>query len=129
METNLKKLLEEFLANEGYRYEETDFGLAFKDDGLHVLFLDVEGDERYFTLLLPGIYEMNEDNELEVLRAVNKVSGDFKVVKAYVTDNGNVNVAFQILADSTPVVEDFVPRALHMLKQAREDFYRYLGLD
>ena len=126
--SNLKSLLIEFLAEEGYRYNETDFGLEFKSNGLTILFINSSNDEQIFQLILPGIYEMNDENELAVLQAVNKVSYEFKVVKAYVDNDNDVNVSFQILADSTPELNELMPRAIRMLEQARADFYHNLGV-
>ena len=126
--TNLKSLLIEFLAEEGYRYNETDFGLEFKSNGLTILFINSSNDEQIFQLILPGIYEMNDENELAVLQATNKVSYEFKVVKAYVDNDNDVNVSFQILADSTPELNELLPRAIRMLEQARADFYHNLGV-
>lgn len=126
--SNLKSLLIEFLAEEGYRYNETDFGLEFKSNGLTILFINSSNDEQIFQLILPSIYEMNDENELAVLQAVNKVSYEFKVVKAYVDNDNDVNVSFQILADSTPELNELLPRAIRMLEQARADFYHNLGV-
>ena len=126
--SNLKSLLIEFLAEEGYRYNETDFGLEFKSNGLTILFINSSNDEQIFQLILPGIYEVNDDNELAVLQATNKVTYGFKVVKAYVTNSKSVDVSFQILADSTPELNELLPRAIRMLEQAREEFYRDLGI-
>ncbi|MBQ9466518.1 MAG: YbjN domain-containing protein [Muribaculaceae bacterium] len=126
--SNLKNLLIEFLAEEGYRHKETNFGLEFKSNGLTILFINSSNDEQIFQLILPGIYEMNDENELAVLQAANKVSYEFKVVKAYVDNDNDVNVSFQILADSTPELNELMPRAIRMLEQARADFYRNLGV-
>lgn len=128
MDNNLMNLLIDFLDEEGYRHSETDFGLEFKSNGLTILFIRSETDSQIFQLILPDIYDVNDDNEFAVLQAANKVSYGFKVIKAYVTRSRTVDVSFQILADSTPEIKEFMPRAISMLEQARTDFYRNLGV-
>jgi len=44
-------------------------------------------------------------------------------------DDRDVWVAFEILADSTPELADFVPRAISLLRAGRQDFYNRLQED
>ncbi len=123
---DLYEMLKDFLSDEGFKYTEEDFGLAFRYNELHFLFIKDEQDDQLFRLLLPGIYEKTEENELEVLRACNDVTYGIKVVKVFVTQNNSVSCSFEILADSTPVLNDFVPRAVRMLTLARDQFYNII---
>ena len=127
---DLNKLMIEFLAEEGFRPHETPFGIAFKFEGLNFLYIKDEEDEQYFRLMMPAIFDITEDNEDMVLRILNEVNGNIKVVKLYTMDvedeNGkperSVWVAFEILADTTPELKDFVPRAVNLLMSARINF-------
>ena len=128
---DLNKLMMEFLAEEGFRPHETEFGIAFKSEGINFLYFKDEDDEQYFRLMMPAIFEVTEDNEETIMRVMNDVNGNIKVVKLYTMDMENedgksketsVWVAFEILADSTPELPDIVPRAIALLKGARVAF-------
>ncbi len=127
---NLTKLIFDFLAEEGFRPHETEFGIAFKSEGFNFLFFKDDEDEQYFRLMMPAIFEVTEDNEDMILKAMNDVNGNIKVVKLYTMEmedeegkkNTSVWVAFEILADTTPEMADIVPRAIALLKGGRIAF-------
>ena len=131
---DLNKLMIDYLAEEGYRPHETPFGIAFKNEGINYLFFKDEDDEQYFRLMMPAIFVVTEDNEETIMRAMNEVNGNIKVVKLYTMEmedeDGNketsVWVAFEILADSTPELKDIVPRAINLLQGARIAFLAQL---
>ena len=127
---NLTKLIFDFLAEEGFRPHETEFGIAFKSEGFNFLFFKDDEDEQYFRLMMPAIFEVTEDNEDMILKAMNDVNGNIKVVKLYTMEMENedgkkstsVWVAFEILADTTPEMADIVSRAIALLKGGRIAF-------
>ena len=127
---DLNKLMIDYLAEEGFRPHETEFGIAFKKEGINFLYFKDEEDEQYFRLMMPAIFEVTEDNEDMILQAMNDVNGNIKVVKLYTMDmedeenkkNTSVWVAFEILADTTPEMGDIVPRAITLLKGGRLAF-------
>ena len=127
---DLNKMMMEFLAEEGFRPHETPFGIAFKSEGLNFLYFKDEDDEQYFRLMMPAIFVVTEDNEDMILHAMNDVNSTIKVVKLYTMEmedeNGgketSVWAAFEILADTTPELKDFVPRAISLLQGARIAF-------
>ena len=127
---DLNKLMINFLAEEGFRPHETEFGIAFKYEGFNFLYFKDEDDEQYFRLMMPAIFEVTEDNEDMILKAMNEVNSNIKVVKLYTMDmededgkkDVNVWVAFEILADTTPELGDIVPRAIALLQGARIAF-------
>lgn len=51
------------------------------------------------------------------------VNSEMKVVKAYTPVPDAVWVGFEVLVDSTPVLADFVPRGINMLRAAQRKFY------
>jgi hypothetical protein len=123
-------MMMEFLAEEGFRPHETPFGIAFKSEGMNFLYFKDEDDEQYFRLMMPAIFVVTEDNEETVMSVMNDVNGTIKVVKLYTMDiedeegkkEKSVWVAFEILADTTPELNDIVPRALALLRSARINF-------
>ena len=128
---DLNKMMMDYLAEEGFRPHETPFGIAFKYEGINFLYFNDPEDEQYFRLMMPAIFEVTEDNEETIMRVMNDVNGNIKVVKLYTMDMENedgktketsVWIAFEILADSTPELPDIVPRAIGLLKGARVAF-------
>ena len=127
---DLNKLMIDYLAEEGFRPHETPFGIAFKNEGINYLFFKDDEDEQYFRLMMPAIFEVTDDNEETIMRVMNDVNSNIKVVKLYTMDmeddkgktETSVWVAFEILADSTPELGDIVPRAISLLKGARIAF-------
>ena len=127
---DLNKLMMDYLAEEGFRPHETPFGIAFKYEGINFLYFNDPEDEQYFRLMMPAIFEVTEDNEETIMRVMNDVNGNIKVVKLYTMEmedeNGkkdtSVWVAFEILADTTPELGDIVPRAINLLQGARIAF-------
>ena len=123
---NLKELTLEFLRKEGFCPEETEFGLAFKCEGKNFLLIYDDDDETYFRLMMPCIFEMNDENEDAVYRAMNEVNSSVKVIKAYIMCENEVWIGFEVLVDTTPVVGDFIPRAINMLNGGARKFYQAL---
>ena len=127
---DLNKLMIDFLAEEGFRPHETEFGIAFKMEGINYLYFNDPEDEQYFRLMMPAIFEVTEDNEETIMRVMNDVNGNIKVVKLYTMEmededgkkDTSVWVAFEILADTTPELGDIVPRAINLLQGARIAF-------
>lgn len=124
----LNELLLEFLQNEGFRpkVDPDDGEITFKCEGLTYSYFPDDNDQQYFRLMLPAIYDVNEDNKYEVLEAINKVNYDIKVIKLYVVHERSVWAALEILMDTTPEMEDIVPRAISLLRHARRVFYEAL---
>lgn len=120
---NLKELMLNYLREEGFCPKEEEFGIAFKCEGLNFLFFYDADDDQYFRLMMPGIFDVTEENLSAVLMALNKVNSEIKVVKAYMPVPDEVWLGFEVLVDSTPVLADFVPRGINMLRAAQRRFY------
>ena len=126
---NLKDLMLDYLREEGYCPKETEYGLEFKCEGKTFVFFYDEDDEQYFRLMMPNIFEVTDENRDAVLKALNQTNSDLKVVKAYTPIPDAVWVGFEVLVDSTPVLADFVPRSLDMLRAAQQKFYEAIQED
>lgn len=115
-----------WLASEGFQPEDRDFGVFFRYQMSNVYIeYDEEDDKQFLRVILPCIYEMDENNAFEVLTAANVVDRDRKVIKCFVVDE-DVHVAAELLIDDTPVLGDIIPRALGMVMGGRECFYKAL---
>lgn len=121
---NLKELTQQYLREEGFCPQETEFGLAFKCEGKNFLFIHDDDDEQYFRLMMPCIFEMTDENQEAVYQALNEVNSSVKVIKAYIMCENEVWLGFEVLVDSTPVVGDFMPRAIAMLNGGARKFFQ-----
>lgn len=120
---NLKELMMQYLREEGYCPKEDEYSIDFKCEGLGFAFLYDEDDDQFFRLMMPNIFEVTDENRDEVLRALNETNNRVKVAKLYTPIPTSVWAAFEVLVDSTPVLDDIVPRALATLRGARMAFY------
>ena len=88
-----------WLASEGFQPEDRDFGVFFRYQMSNVYIeYDEEDDKQFLRVILPCIYEMDENNAFEVLTAANVVDRDRKVIKCFVVDE-DVHVAAELLID------------------------------
>lgn len=116
------ELMLKFLKEQGFMPEKLDNGwISFKYQMRTFLYLENDEDAEFFQLAMPGICEVTEDNRAAALEAANKISCNFKAVKAIVTDD-NVWLMCENFLDSTPVLEDMVPRMLNGLMHAYSEF-------
>ena len=99
-----------------------DNDIVFKYQMLTFLFFNNDDDEQFFRLALPGIYDVTEDNRMAVLEAINETNRVMKVVKLTIPRD-DVWVLAEIMMDSTPELDDLVPRLLNILTGARQEFY------
>ena len=120
---NLKELMMQFLQEEGFCPKENEYGIDFKCEGRNYAFFYDGNDDQFFRLLMPNIFNVTDENRDVVLRALNETNSSMKVVKAYTPVPHAVWIGFEVLVDSTPVLADFVPRALSMLRTAQQAFY------
>ena len=120
-----KEDIGKYLASEGLQPQERDFGYYFRYQMRNFFIEYDQEDEQYLRVIMPGIYEVDENNLVDVLTAANVVDRDRKVVKCFVLDE-DVHVATELLIDATPNLEDIVPRALGMLFGAQECFNKAL---
>lgn len=67
---------------------------------------------------MPSIYTL-EGNRTKVLEAINTVTRDLKVIKAFLVED-HLWLAVEMFIDSSPELEDFFPRCMGLLKAGRE---------
>ncbi len=114
-----EELVKEYLASEGYRYNIDDDGdIHFKYEGIDLFFTVNTDDQSYFRLIMPAIYKL-EDNREKVLEAINTVTRDLKVLKAFLVED-YLWLSVELFIDSSPELGDFFPRCMGLFKAGRE---------
>ena len=120
-------LMKEFLSSQGFKYEQyEDNDIFFKYQMRNFIFMGSDNDETFLRLVMPGVFDVTEDNRAGVLEATNAVSVSMKVVKATIV-NDNVWLSAELLIDSTPVFDDIIPRVLDILLAAQQEFYKQIN--
>lgn len=122
------ELLMDYLKKQGLCPErDSDNDIIFKYQmRTFIYFNNDDEDDLFFRLSMPGIYDVTDDNRLAVLEAINEVNKMVKVVKLLIPRD-DVWVNTEILLDTTPVMDDFVPRLLNILMGAQKEFYEQIG--
>ncbi len=114
-----EELVKEYLSSEGYRYDiDGDGDIHFKYEGIDLFFTVDKNDQSFFRLIMPSIYTL-EGNRTKVLEAINTVTRDLKVIKAFLVED-HLWLAVEMFIDSSPELEDFFPRCMGLLKAGRE---------
>ena len=114
-----EELVKQYLSSEAYRYDiDADGDIHFKYEGVNLFFTVDKNDQSFFRLIMPSIYTL-EGNRTKVLEAINTVTRDLKVIKAFLVED-HLWLAVEIFIDSTPELEDFFPRCMGLLKAGRE---------
>ena len=82
-----EELVKEYLSSEGYRYDiDGDGDIHFKYEGIDLFFTVDKNDQSFFRLIMPSIYTL-EGNRTKVLEAINTVTRDLKVIKAFLVED------------------------------------------
>lgn len=116
-------LVEEYLSSEGFRHEmDNDGDIHFKYQGLNFYCRNHEGDESYFQIIMPNIYDVQGDR-VKVLEATNKVTRDTKVLKAFLVQD-SLWLSVEMFVDSNPIVGDFFFRCMDILCEGRKQIAR-----
>ena len=109
--------------------KKNDLGLNFTYDGWNFLLWNDADDPLFFRLILPGVFDVTDDNFAKAIMACNKVNWDFKVVKAVLYDfedehdkGASVWMCFEQVLEAEPQIEELIPRAIHSLIAAADAF-------
>lgn len=104
--------------------KDEDGDIVFKYQMNNYIIFDTSDDEPYLQIAMPRIYDVTDDNLVEVLAACNNINRTMKVAKTIITgDCRSVWAVYETILDSNPVYDDFLPRALNILVETQKNFY------
>ena len=125
----VKQLVSKYLKSQGMVAKKNDLGLNFTYDGWNFLLWNDADDPLFFRLILPGVFDVTDDNFAKAIMACNKVNSDFKVVKSVLYDfedehdkGASVWICYEQQLDTEPQLEELIPRAIHSLISAADAF-------
>ena len=125
-----------WLKSNGILAAKNELGLNFTYQGWNFLFWNDVDDPLFFRLVLPGVFDVTDENYAKSIMACNNVNWNFKVVKAvlYEFDDGrdigaSIWMCYEQSLDSVQQVDYLMPRALHGLLSAAEAFMKEVADD
>lgn len=131
---NAKTLVSKYLKAQGIVPKKNDLGLNFTYEGWNFLLWNDVDDPLFFRLILPGVFDVTDDNFAESIMACNNVNWKYKVVKAVLYEfedehdkGASVWMCYEQVLDTTPRVEELMPRAVHSLIAAAEAFTKEMN--
>ena len=131
---NAKTLVSKYLKTKGIAPKKNDLGLNFTYEGWNFLLWNDADDPMFFRLILPGVFDVTDDNFARAIMACNNVNWRYKVVKAvlYEFEDGkekgaSVWMCYEQVLDSTPQIEELLPHAVHSLIAAAEAFSKEMN--
>ena len=101
--------------------------ILFKYQMKTFLYFNNDEDEAFFNLTMPCIFDVTDENRMEVFEALNEVNETTKVVKLSISSDNSVWCATEIMMDSTPELDDLIPRLINILLNSNEKFYNIIG--
>jgi hypothetical protein len=119
------KALAEYLREKGAEFEIDDDGdiITAICDFRCFLIID-NSDPHFFRLLVPGFFELNDENKEmadEVSGIVEKITRETKVIKMFMYEN-RVSVVAEIFYDSIPGLQNIFPRLVGAVKFSITNF-------
>jgi hypothetical protein len=120
-----KQSVKNYLQKEGFTPKELDSGFAFKYQfKFFIIELDIK-DPNYLRIIMPNIYNVSLNLDIKkVFKACNEATKSTKVAKVFMIDDNDVWATYEIIVDSTPELDDLIPRGLNILLAAHENFYK-----
>ena len=100
--------------------------ILFKYQMKTFLYFSDDNDVAFFNLTLPRIFDVTDENRMEVFEAINEVNETTKVVKLTIAGD-SVWCATEIMMDSTPELNDLIPRLINILLNSQQKFYNNIG--
>lgn len=126
-----KQLVSKYLKSTGIVAEKNDLGLNFTFDGWNFLLWNDVDDPLFFRLILPGVFDVTDDNYAKAIMGCNSINWNYKVVKAVLYDyeDGNekgtsVWMCYEQLLETTPDMDTLMHCAIQSLLAACEAFVK-----
>lgn len=118
----------EILYQLGFQPELVDetFGYRFEYEGVTILLTPEEEDSHTICLMLPGIFDITEDNRVAVLEAMVKLSGKMKFVQPVIfTDSVWLNY-LHFLGEQEPTPE-LIEHMIRVLAFSMVQFHKIIN--
>lgn len=106
-----------------------DFGYRFEYEGLSLLYSVDDDESKCVTIVVPGIFDITEDNRLFALESMLKLCGKMKYVQPNIVFNDQVWLNYQHYLGDNPVSEDLIEHMIRVLAISTANFHRIVNGD
>lgn len=111
----------------GFIPEELEgFGYRFEYDGLTLLYSADEDDKHCLTFIVPGIFDISEENRVSVLEVLVKLSGKMKYVQPYIMFDNQVWLNYQHYLGDNEVTPELLEHMIRVLGFATYNFHELI---
>ena len=132
----VKGLVSKYLKSQGIVATKNELGLNFTYEGWNFLFWNDADDPQFFRLILPGVFDVTDDNFAKAIMACNNINWNYKVVKAvlYEFEDGKEKGAsvwmwYEQVLDAAPDMVTLMRNAIQSLLSACEAFTKEMNND
>lgn len=118
----------EILYQLGFQPELVDdrFGYRFEYEGLTVLFTPEDEDARTAFFMLPGLFDITEDNRVAVLEAMAKLAGKMKFVQPVIISD-SVWLNYQHFLGEQEPTPEIVEHIIRVLAVSTAQFHKIIN--
>ena len=126
MKTSRKVWME--LKKLGLMPEKMGDNIKFTYQMVDCIYIQDKDDDEFFSLYVPNVFEVTEENEYEVLKVINECNNSLKVAKLCVND-GQLWVGAELFLQKDATMEDLLHRSIRTMLGALLKFeYEMKGL-
>lgn len=132
----VKGLVSKYLKSQGIVATKNELGLNFTYEGWNFLFWNDADDPQFFRLILPGVFDVTDENFAKAIMACNNINWNYKVVKAvlYEFEDGkekgaSVWMCYEQVLDAAPDTDTLMRNAIQSLLSACEAFTKEMNND
>ena len=99
-----------------------DLGLLFKHEDVNYLYMPESDDEDYLRITIPQLFEVTDENRLEVLEAMQEISSSLKYSKFCIMYGTGVWALYEHKLTSTDDIQDLLEHIIRVLGVAANVF-------
>jgi hypothetical protein len=124
----IKEQILEILYQLGFQPElvDEDFGYRFEYEGLTVLYTPEDEDAHTVHFMIPGIFDITEDNRVAVLEAMVKLIGRMKFVQSVIMSN-SVWLNYQHFLSTQEPTPEVIEHMIRVLAISTAQFHKFIN--
>lgn len=124
--THFNQMVRLWLESEGLKYDQPDFGIAFRYQGGSFVVPDNPNDPQYFNVAMPMVFEASDHPEIpteKILEVCNHITQRYKVVKASADKDYDCALTCEQFLPREADPGEIMERMLNVMLQARVEFH------
>ncbi len=124
----IKEKILEILYQLGFQPELVDenYGYRFEYEGLTVLYTPEDEDAHTASFMIPGIFDISEDNRVAVLEAMVKLAGKMKFVQPVIISN-SVWLNYQHYLGEQEPTPEVIEHMIRALAISTVQFHKFIN--